>query len=145
MNLVQRLILYLFPLYLTAMEQIIRTVFGSEAFSVSATSSSVSVGGMALLLPLLVPNPRDEEFANKFGLHMVTKRFAMYRKMDHALSVAAWIILLTMTFVWIFSLSRVASETKVTILSYQVPLTVVIALGIYMVGIVLTEVKEFCA
>lgn len=91
MRLLQRLILYFFPLYLTGMEQIIRSLFGSERFSLAALASSISVGGLALLLPFLVPSPFTDGLAPEVQAALQATGRTAYRQADQYLAVSSWI------------------------------------------------------
>ena len=142
MNLVQRLILYLFPLYLTVMEQIIRTIFSAEAFSVSAISSSISVGGLALLLPYLVPSPFTEGLSPQVLQALAEKKVGVYRARDQYLATSAWISLVSLTFMWIYSLSKKAESTEFIIMGQTMVMPEFIAMFIYLVGIIHTELKR---
>ena|ERR1700722_14209183 len=139
MRLLQRLILYLFPLYLTGMEQIIRNIFGSEHFSLSALAS---VGGLALLLPFLVPSPLTDGLAPEVEAALRAKGRTAYRQADQYLAVSSWVFLVTLTFVWIYSLSKQSIETTISLFSYNVTLSVLFAFVIYLIGIAHTEAKE---
>jgi hypothetical protein len=124
------------------MEQIIRSIFGSEHFSLSALASSISVGGLALLLPLLVPSPLTEGLAPEVQAALRAKGGTAYRQADQFLAVSSWVFLVTLTFVWIYSLSKQSIETTVRIFSYNITLSVLFAFVIYLIGIVHTEAKE---
>jgi len=90
MRLLQRLILYFFPLYLTGIEQI-RSLFGSERFSLAALASSISVGGLALLLPFLVPSPFTDGLAPEVQAALQATGRAAYRQADQYLALSSWI------------------------------------------------------
>ena len=140
---IQRVILYLFPLYLTGMEQLIRTIFSAEAFSVSSTASSISVGGLALLLPLLVPSPITEGLSAEVLGELATRKRHVYNASDQNISISAWFFLVTLTFLWIFSLSKLASERSVfDFHGHNIAVSALIAFLIYLIGIVHTEIKE---
>jgi hypothetical protein len=142
MRLLQRLILYLFPLYLTGMEQIIRAIFGSEHFSLSAVTSSVSVGGLALLLPFLVPSPVTDGLSQQVLDALRAAGKTAYRQADQILAISCWVFLLSLTFVWIYSLSKQSNDTIVNIYSHEITLSALFAFMIYLVGILHTEAKE---
>jgi hypothetical protein len=143
MSLIQRMILYLFPLYLTTMEQIIRTIFDTEVFSVSTVASSISVGGLALLLPFLVPSPYHEglkqeliEDAKRNGATIISTK-------DQNIATSAWIFLISLTFVWIYSLSKKAELTTViNVHQYNITVPILVAFITYLIGIVHTELME---
>jgi hypothetical protein len=142
MSRIQRAILYLFPLYLTGMEQLIRTIFSAEAFSVSAVSSSISVGGLAMLLPFLVPSPLTDGLSQEVldALKSVNRR--AYDSTDQNIAISAWFFLVSLTFVWIFSLSKKAEVIDLSLWGHAISLPVIIAFIIYLIGIIHTELKE---
>jgi hypothetical protein len=124
------------------MEQIIRSLFGSEQFSLAAMASSISVGGLALLLPFLVPSPFADGLAPEVQAALRATGRTAYRQADQFLAVSSWIFLVTLTFVWIYSLSRQANNTTISIFSYNTTLSAVLAFVIYLIGMMHTEAKE---
>jgi hypothetical protein len=142
MRLLQRLILYVFPLYLTGMEQIIRSLFGSEHFSLAAMASSISVGGLALLLPFLVPSPFTDGLTPEVQAALRATGRTAYRQADQLLAASSWIFLVTLTFVWIYSLSKQSNDTTISIFNYNITLSAIFAFLIYLIGMMHTEAKE---
>jgi hypothetical protein len=139
----QRMVLYVFPLYLTTAEWIIRSIFGAQAFSVEAITNSISVGGLVLLLPFLIPSPYTDMPSDLRKL-LEAKKATVYRTGDQVLATSAWIFLVVLTLVWIYSLSHHANSITVSLPWMGTAITppAIISAVIYLVGILHTEAKE---
>jgi hypothetical protein len=143
----RRFIFYGFPIYLVTAEYAIRFLLSyapgkPEDLALVGSTSTVTAAGLSLIAPVLIPKTMtltkiaaDEVKANKA---------LVVREADHRLTSLAYVALLFLPFGWGWALWMVHQEAEYgfTGLGIHFQWPFLIAVAIYLVGMIFTELKE---
>lgn len=143
----KRFIFYGFPIYLVTAEYAIRFLLSyapgkAEDLALVGSTSTVTAAGLSLIAPVLIPKPMtltktaaDEVKANKA---------LVVREADHRLISLAYVALLFLPFGWGWALWMVHQQAEYgfTVLRIHFQWPFLIAVAIYLIGMIFTELKE---
>ncbi|MFG5121802.1 hypothetical protein [Methylorubrum sp. POS3] len=144
----KRFIYYGFPIYLVFAEYAIRFLLSyapgkTEDLALIGSTSTVTAAGLSLIAPILIPKPVA---LNQNALKIVNQNnVAVVRVGDQKLIALAYLALLFLPFVWGWALWMVHKDTTdydLTISGVSLPGPFLVAVVIYMFGMILTEIKE---
>ena len=146
----KRFVFYGFPVYLVLAEYAMRFLMSfapgrEEEISLLAASNSVAAAGLSLIAPVLIPKPVVAALDANTLAQLRAANAELVNRNDRRLILAAYVGLLILPFFWGASLwfahdSR--AHHDVHFLGTPVPTAFIIALGIYIAGMIYTEVKE---
>ncbi len=136
----KRFVYYGFPIYLLCAEYVIKSLLGAgaEALGSASIASSLSVAGLSLVAPVLIPKPVALTEGTQQGL--AQQGVTLIGQSDLRLIYAAFVALLALPFAWGKAILLAEATPRGHFL--QVPYSLAAALLVYLVGIVLTEIKE---
>jgi hypothetical protein len=146
----KRFIFYGFPVYLTALEYAMRYVMGfapgrPEDVSIVAASDGIAAAGLSLIAPVLLPKPVVTTLDPATLAKIAAENGRLVNRRDQRLIVAGWLGLLFLPFPWGWLLWMAHnSDTRwdVYVGTQVVPGPFLIALCMYLVGMIYTELKE---
>jgi hypothetical protein len=146
----KRLIFYGFPLYLTGAEYAMRFLMQSapgrpEDISILAASNGIAAAGLSLIAPVLLPKPIKTTLSEDALALLMEEGAQIVNRRDQTLIVFGWLGLLVLPFPWGVALWLTHSESTaydLHISPVTLPGPFVIALLIYLVGMIYTELKE---
>jgi hypothetical protein len=132
-----RILLYLFPIFLVALEFVFRGTLSLSDDSRTFLGPTLAAAGLGLILPLVVPKrsiPASDELKARYGnVSIVDKR-------DKFVIDLSWIFVFVCTAAWVYSLSLSCRQKDV--LWWQFPCYIYPGFFNYAVGIILTEIKD---
>lgn len=142
----KRFILYVFPIYLVLAEYAIRFLLGyapgkEEDLAVVGSTSTVIAAGLSLIAPVLIPKPVT--LTPSAAQFVSTSRVVITGVRDQRLIWLAYLALLILPFAWGWALWLVhkgSADCDSTIWKLHVPGPFLVAVVIYLVGVVFTEV-----
>jgi hypothetical protein len=143
------MILYGFPLYLLAVEYLLRAGLsqiqgGQQDISLVAASNTIATAGLSFIAPVVIEKPYRKEFLEE-ALKAIGQNGTVTVTRDQKLVRMAYVALGILPFAWAFTLWIAHKGTKDfdwKIWDYAVPGPLWMSLGLYIVGIVFTEPKE---
>ena len=144
----KRFIFYGFPIYLVLAEYAIRFLLSYapgkvEDLAVVGSTSTVTAAGLSLIAPVLIPKPVT---LNKAATAVVANsHVVLVRIGDQRLIACAYLALLILPFAWGLALWMVHTEIvgyDMDVWRVHIPGPFIIAVAIYLVGMIFTEVKE---
>jgi hypothetical protein len=146
----KRFVFYAFPIYLVLAEYAIRFLMSfapgrGEEVSLIAASNSVAAAGLSLVAPVLIPKPVTVRLSQATLDALRAQGADLINRHDRALIFSGYIGLLVLPFPWGLSLWYAhdsGTPHVVMLLGWPIPMSLLIALGIYIVGMIYTEVKE---
>lgn len=139
----RRVVIYIVPLYMILAEYLASIVFSAAlkakvSISVQHTGPSIAAAGIVFLLPALVPRaisvaPEVREMIHARPTHLYLPR-------DVILAIAGWLALLGLLVLWVWSLYlAVEASVEWTVLSHEVPATMVVGGVVYAIGVGFSE------
>jgi hypothetical protein len=146
----KRFVFYGFPIYLVladfAMRFLINFAPGRhEDISIVAASNSVTAAGLALIAPVLIPKPIKNEVWAATQAQARAAGFELIGRGDRTLISCAYVGLLFLPFFWGAALWYAHDGTRlhdISLWGFSLPTPVAIAIGIYLIGMLYTELKE---
>lgn len=144
----KRIVLYVFPLYLIGVEYIIRYILShypgkKEDLAFVSFASTLIAAGLVLTAAAVIRKPLKLEPPLAKSLQD-NGYVATYRN-DDRLIPCAWAALLVLPIVWGFTLLLVHQANTTydpTVLGVTFPLPWLLAIAVYFIGIMFTELKE---
>jgi len=144
----KRFIFYGFPIYLVLAEYAIRFLLSyapgkPENLALVGSTSTVTAAGLSLIAPVLIPKPVTfDKVAAKI---LNTSGIVLLRVGDQRLIAAAYLALLILPFAWGWALWMVHtanSDYDVTVRGVHFPGPFLVAVAIYLIGMIFNETKE---
>ena len=141
----KRVPLYLFPIYLSVAEYLVREFLiaapvnaGTAPFSI--VGPSIVAAGMALLFPVVIPKHTTYQLPPRAQAALNQHNLAIYSVSDQRVVSAAWIVLVILAGVWIATL-YIAQKNPPLAWWNVIPVTLVIGGFAYITGIIMTEME----
>ena len=128
----KRIILYLFPLYITGAEAFVSHYLLSPPKDASNIGSSIAVAGLSLLFPVLVPRRQAAVLQDGSPATIF---------LDIGLVQTAWIFLVGLASLWIYCLYLANQSPPPS--WYGAPSPMIIGGATFVIGVVFTEIKEW--
>jgi len=146
----KRFVFYGFPIYLVladfAMRFLINFAPGRhEEISIVVASNSVVAAGLSLIAPVLIPKPMKDEASALAQAEFRAAGLDLIGSNDRRLISSAYVGLLFLPFFWGAALWYAHDGTRshdVSLWGFSVPTPVANAIGIYLTGMLYTELKE---
>lgn len=146
----KRFVYYGFPVYLSAVEYAIRFLMSfapgkSEEISFAAAANGIAAAGLSLIAPVLIPKPAKGGLSDEQINRLAAQGARLANIRDQRLIAAAWLGLLFLPFLWGLALWLSHNDSHMLdarIWNAAIPGPFVIALAMYGVGIIYTELKE---
>jgi hypothetical protein len=105
----KRVPLYLFPIYLSVAEYLVREFLiaeparaGTAPFSI--VGPSIVAAGIALLFPVVVPKRQTYQLPPRAQAALNERSLAIYSVADQRVTSAAWIVLVILAGLWVATL-----------------------------------------
>jgi asparagine N-glycosylation enzyme membrane subunit Stt3 len=146
----KRFVFYGFPVYLMLAEYAIRFLISFapgrvEEVSILAASNSIAAAGLGLIAPVLLPKPVSSSLSVSALAEIRAAGAQVINRRDQKLMFSAYIGLLVLPFFWgaaLWLAHDTAGRHEIQIFGTPVPVPFLIGLGIYIAGMIYTEVKE---
>jgi hypothetical protein len=146
----KRFVFYGFPIYLVLADLAMRFLINfapgrHEEISIVAASNSIAAAGLALIAPVLIPKPMKSEVSALTQAEFRAAGLDLIGSNDRRLISSAYIGLLVLPFFWGAALWYAHDGTglhDVSLWGFSIPTPVAIAIGIYLIGMIYTELKE---
>jgi hypothetical protein len=116
-----------------------------EEISIVASSNSIAAAGLALIAPVLIPKPMKDEVSALAQAEFRVAGLDLIGSNDRRLISSAYVGLLVVPFFWGAALWYAHDRTglhDVSLGGFSMPTPVAIAIGIYLMGMICTELKE---
>ena len=141
----KRVPLYLFPIYLSVAEYLVREFLiaeparaGTAPFSI--VGPSIVAAGIALLFPVVVPKRQTYQLPPRAQAALNERSLAIYSVADQRVTSAAWIVLVILTGLWVATL-YIAQKNPPLAWWDIIPVPLVMGGIAYIVGMILTELN----
>lgn len=142
----KRFILYVFPIYLVLAEYAIRFLLSyapgkEEDLAVVGSTSTVIAAGLSLIAPVLIPKP--VALTPSAARFVSSNRIVVTGVGDQRLIWLAYLALLILPFAWgwaLWLIHKGGADYDFTIWKLHVPGPFLVAVVIYLVGVVFTQV-----
>jgi hypothetical protein len=146
----KRFVFYGFPVYLMLAEYAMRFLISFapgrvEEVSILAASNSIAAAGLGLIAPVLLPKPVSSSLSASTLSELRAAGAQVINRRDQKLIFSAYIGLLVLPFFWgaaLWLAHDTAGPHEIQMLGTPVPVPFLIGLGIYIAGMIYTEVKE---
>jgi hypothetical protein len=146
----KRFVFYGFPVYLVLAEYAMRFLISfapgkEEEISLLAASNSVAAAGLSLIAPILIPKSVTAGLDAATLATLQAAGAELINRNDRRLIFAAYVGLLILPFFWGASLWFAhdhPARHDVRLAGMAVPISFLIAIGIYIIGMIYTELKE---
>lgn len=141
----KRVPLYLFPIYLSVAEYLVREFLIAEPTKAAAppfaiVGPSIVAAGIALLFPVVIPKPPQYQLPPRAQAALNQRNLVIYSVADQRVTSVAWILLVILAGVWVATLYIAQRDPP---LEWWNLIPVPLAMGgiAYIAGIILTELK----
>jgi len=135
---VKKLTVYGFPLFLIGLEAILRAALQLD--SLAFTGPTLAAGGVALVVPIILPKRRDYGLSTATEVELESKGITFVSSAEQLLADVAVFAILLLTGAWMLSLYLSCKLPSREVMG--VPLFLLVGITCYFIGIVMSELKR---